>query len=59
VNGHSGGREVATADRDFAGGIARFGHGAGNTEFAGGIVRFGRAADAAAAVDAVGEEEAV
>jgi nucleotide-binding universal stress UspA family protein len=45
VNGHSGGREVGSADRDFAGGIARFGNSVGSTEFAGGIVRFGRAAE--------------
>ena len=44
MNVHSGGGEVAADDRDFAGGIARFGSGAGSTEFAGGIVRFGRAA---------------
>jgi nucleotide-binding universal stress UspA family protein len=32
MNGHSGGRELAAADRDFAGGIARFGHRAGSAE---------------------------
>jgi nucleotide-binding universal stress UspA family protein len=41
VNGRVGERETNGDDRDFAGGIARFGVGGGATEFAGGIARFG------------------
>ncbi|HEY7149421.1 MAG TPA: universal stress protein [Gaiellaceae bacterium] len=41
VNGNGDGRERVDDERDFAGGIARLGLGAGSTEFHGGIVRFG------------------
>jgi hypothetical protein len=37
----AGGDGTADDDRDYAGGIVRFGIGGGGTEFAGGIVRFG------------------
>jgi nucleotide-binding universal stress UspA family protein len=39
VHGHANGSEPKSSD-DFAGGIARFGLGDGDTDFAGGIVRF-------------------
>jgi nucleotide-binding universal stress UspA family protein len=41
VNGTAHGGEHIDDDRDFAGGIARFGLGGGGTDFDGGIVRFG------------------
>ena len=41
VNGNGHGRERIDDDRDFAGGIVRFGLGGRGTEFDGGIVRFG------------------
>ena len=42
VNGNAGERVPGANDRDFAGGIARFGFGEGGTEFAGRIARLGR-----------------
>jgi nucleotide-binding universal stress UspA family protein len=41
VTRHSDGHEITAENRDFAGGIVRFGLGEGHTTFAGGIARFG------------------